>query len=153
MNTRAPIIKAVANAVAVCALLPATLMPESTLANVLRYVAIAYITFNLLLEALRGYRRRRPHWTAQSWHRYLATCAIPVGAFAVVACLLIALELQLVGEPASAIRALFAVITAAFLVVGAIGLVVVIRFLNQGEPSGPFIGPRGLFDASNRPGQ
>lgn len=153
METRVPIVKAVANAAAVCALFPATLMPQSTLANVLRYVAIAYVTFNLLLEALQGYRRRRAHWTAQSWRRYLATCAIPVGAFVVVACLLIALDLQLVGEPGSAIRGLFAVISAVFLVVGAIGLVVVIRFLNEGEPSRPFIGPRAFWGASSRPGQ
>lgn len=153
MDTRAPIIKAVANAFAVVALLPATLMPQSTLANVLRYVAIAFITFELLLEALQGYRRRRPHWTAQSWRRYLATCAVPVGALAVVACLLIALDLQLVGEPGSAIRGLFAVISAVFLVVGAGGLVVVIRFLTEGEPSRPFIGPRWLFGAFGRPGQ
>jgi hypothetical protein len=67
--------------------------------------------------------------------------------------LLVALDLQLVGEPGSAIRGLFAVISVAFLVVGAIGLVVVIRLLNEGEPSSPFIGPRGLFGASSRPGQ
>ena len=153
MDTRAPILKAVANAVAVLALFPATLMPQSTLAHVLRYVAIAFITFELLLEALQGYHRRRPHWTAQSWRRYLATCAIPLVAFAIVACLLIALDLQLVGEPGSAIRGVFAVISAAFLVVGAIGLVVVIRFLNEGDPSRPFIGPREVFAASSRPGQ
>lgn len=153
MDTRAPIIKAVANAVAVCALLPATLMPQSTLANMLRYIAIGYITFNLLREAHQGYRRRRPHWTAQSWRRYLATCAIPVGALAVVACLLVALDLQLVGQPGSAIRGVFAVISAAFMVVGAIGLVVVIRLLNEGEPSRPFTGPLGLLDTSSRPGQ
>jgi uncharacterized protein len=89
--------------------------------------------------------RHRSHWTAPSWRRYLATCAIPVGAVAVVACLLIALDLQLVGEPRSVIRGLCAVISAVFLVVGAIGLVVVIRPLNEGEPSRPFIGPRALL--------
>lgn len=153
MDTRASTFKVIANAVAVCALVPATLMPHSRLANAVRYMGTAYITLSLVLEAVQGYRRRRPHWTAQSWRRYLATCAIPVGALAVVVCLLMALDLRLVGEAGSVTRGLFALISVAFLVVGGIGVVVVIRLLNDGEPSTPFGGPRDLLGAFGRRGR
>lgn len=135
----------VANGLAMCALVAATMMSPSIAASVLRYVALAYLCGNVLFLAVRGYYRRRPHWTAQSWRSYLVTCAIPVGALAMVACLLVALDQQLVGAPGSIIRVLFAVITTALLVAGAGGVAVVIMLMHAGEPSKPFIGPRALL--------
>jgi hypothetical protein len=50
------------------------------------------------------------------------------------------------------VRGLFAVMSVAVLLIGAVDLVVVIRSLNEGEPSRPFIGPRALWGVSGRPG-
>ena len=144
MNNRTPIIF-VANALAGCALVAANLMPQSSVVSVLRYVALVYLWGGLILLAGWGYFRRRPHWTAQSWRRYLATCAIPVGALVVVACLLMALDRQLVGPAGSLTRTVFAVISVFFLVFGAGGLAVTIVMLHQGDPSKPFSGPLALL--------
>ena len=123
-----------------------TQMAESPLREALWWLAIGYITFDFALQARAGYLRRRPHWTAESWRRFRKACAIPVGGFAVMVAIMMALEWRLpfVGEPRSALRLFWASAVILFMLIGAFGLVAVINWLTAGEASQQFVLPRWL---------
>jgi hypothetical protein len=135
--------RSIGNVLAMLTFVGPGVFPHSTLASVLRYLGIAYITLDLVLRAREGYLRRRPHWTRESWHGYLKLCLIPAGAFLVLAAMMTALELRLpiVGASRSTPRILWAIGTVVFLLVFAVGLVMVIERLSDGEPSRQFEWP------------
>ena len=128
------------SAVAVVAMFIASRFSNSTLANVVEYAALGYLTLDIALMARAGYLRRRPYWTAESWRRYLASCA--VYPFALLAPLGIAgavdLKLTVVGAPGSLLRATWIGAALVCLLVGAWGLARAISWLTEGDPAQPF---------------
>ena len=118
----------------------ASRFPDSTLANVVEYTALGYLTLDILLLARAGYLRRRPFWTAESWRRYLAACAIRVGALPVVLGMAVAIDLKLavVGAPGSPLRAIWVGVMVVFFLVGVWGVVSAISWLTDGDPAQPF---------------
>ena len=125
----------------------ASLLPDSPLKDGLRYLAVGYVLVDLLLRARSGYLRRRPHWTRESWRRFLTACSVPAGAVVAFVFMMAAFEwrLPIVGAARSSARGIWAVGTMVFIVVGVGGLVVAIEWLAQGDPSRQFAGPAGLL--------
>lgn len=119
-------------------------LPDVKFADGMRYLGLGYIVLDFLLMARTGYRRRRAHWTRDSWRRFFAVCAIPVGALLILAWMLAALEwrLPIVGAARSSVRALWAAGSIVLLLIGAGGFAVAIGWLAEGEPSRQFTWPR-----------
>ena len=90
--------------VAMITMFVASRFSDSTLANVVEYSALFYLTLDIVLMARAGYLRRRPYWTPESWRRYIAACAIRVGALLVFMGMAAAIDFKLavVGAPGSA---------------------------------------------------
>jgi hypothetical protein len=130
--------------VAMAALGADKFLPPSALTVVLRYLAMGYISIDLLLTARAGYLRRRPHWSPDSWRRFLAACAIPVAALLIFVLMMIVFELRLpiVGAPASSTRRIWVGSMVVFMLIGAAGLGIAVNWLAQGEPSRQFSWPR-----------
>jgi hypothetical protein len=112
----------------------------------LRYVGLTYLFVDFVLRIRAGYLRRRPHWTADSWRRYLQACAVPVGALLIVVAALVALDMDLpiVGESRSTLRMLWAMGTGFFIIVGGVGVAIVVGWLTDGEATAQFALPRWL---------
>ena len=138
---------------AILALFVAQGLPDSAVADGVRYVVAGYISIDLLLRARAGYLRRRPHWTPESWRRYLITCSIPTGALLIMVSLIAALEwrLPIVGAARSTTRGVWAAGAMVFMIVGAGGLVVAVEWLATGETSQQFAAPRWLTRARRQP--
>lgn len=115
-------------------------------ADGLRYVALTILVGDFVLRMREGYLRRRPHWTADSWKRYLQACAIPIGALLIVAASFVALEMKLpiVGASRSALRAVWVLGLMFFIVLGGVGTAIVVGWLTDGEASQQFSLPRWL---------
>lgn len=139
MKTR----RTIGNLLAVIGLMLASFRPDSTLMGVLRYLALGYISIDFVLQARAGYLRRRPHWTRESWRRYLTACAVPVGAIAIVVCMLIALEwrLPILGAAYSTTRQVWGLASVVFLVVGAGGVAAAVECLSHGDATRQFAWP------------
>ena len=137
------------NFLACLSLLGPAVFPHSALASAVRYLGFAYIAIDLVLRAREGYLRRRPHWTRESWRGYRKLCLIPAGAFLVMAAMMTAIELRLpiVGASRSMPRMLWVLGTVLFMLVFAVGLIMVIERLREGEPSRQFEWPRWLGGA------
>ena len=127
-------------------LVAATVMPASTLADAVRYAGLGCITAPLILRTRMGYVRRRPHWTAQSWRRFLLVCSIPITALLMLVAMLFALEwrLPIVGARQSMTRSIWATASVVFMLVGAGGLAIAISWFADGEPSGQLQWPKWL---------
>jgi len=138
--------RTIGNLVVILGLTVASFLPDSTLRDLLRYLALGYFSIDMLLWTRAGYLRRRPHWTRESWRRYLTACVVPIAALLVVASLLLALEwkLPVIGEARSTTRLVWAWVSIVLLVVGAAGLAAAIDRLSSGDPSRPFAWPRWL---------
>jgi hypothetical protein len=134
------------NLLAMLALIAASLSPDSALADGVRYLALGYILVDLLLRARSGYLRRRPHWTPESWRRYLMACSVPAGALLIIVAMLTAHELRLpiVGAAHSTARSVWAAGLVVCLVIGGGGLVAAIDWLAEGDASRQFVLPRWL---------
>jgi len=127
-------------AVAMIVVFIASRFPDSTLANVVEYSALGYLTLDIVLMARAGYLRRRPYWTAESWRRYLAACAIRVGALLAFLGMAAAIDFKLavVGAPGSPLRAVWIGAALVFFLVGVWGLTSAISWLTEGDPAQPF---------------
>jgi hypothetical protein len=138
--------RSIGNLLAVVGLMIASVRPDSTLKDVLRYLALGYIAIDMVLRANTGYLRRRPHWTRESWRRYLAACAVPVAALLVLVCMLVALEwrLPIVGAAQSTTRSIWALASVVFLLIGGGGVAAAIEFLFHGDPARQFAWPTWL---------
>ena len=87
--------RSIGNLVAMAFLVAASLMARSWLADGLRYLAFGYIAGDLIFRAWAGYRRRRPHWTRDSWRGYLLACVVPAVALVIMVFMMAALEWKL----------------------------------------------------------
>jgi hypothetical protein len=136
----------IGNLVAMLFLFASGMVSVPWLADGLRDLALGYISINILLRAWAGYRRRRPHWTPDSWRRYLRVSSVPVGALVIMVFMMAALEwrLAIVGTSQSTIRGLWIAGTLIFMFIGTVGLVAVIEWLNQGDPTGQCALPKWL---------
>lgn len=121
-------------------MLAGTLSKQAAWAEPLRYGALAYMVADGLLTLYQGIQRRRPYWTRESWRRFLLAMTIPTGALAVVVGMLYALDyrLAIVGAPRSPLRAMWAMGTLVFVLIGAIAGAVLVGWLNDGDPSRQF---------------
>ena len=126
--------------VAFIAMFIASRFSDSTLANVVEYAAMGYLTLDIVRLARAGYLRRRPYWTAESWRQYLAACAIRVGALPAFFAMAIAVDLKLavVGDPGSPLRAMWVAAMLVVFLVGIWGVVSAISWLTDGDPAQPF---------------
>ena len=70
--------RTIGNLVVILGLTVASFLPDSTLRDLLRYLALGYFSIDMLLWTRAGYLRRRPHWTRESWRRYLTACVVPI---------------------------------------------------------------------------
>lgn len=138
--------RSIAGVVAMLMLVVASVTKDAWYSDGLRYVALTYMIGDFLWRIYAGYRRRRPHWTADSWRRYLLACTVPLGAFAMMIAIAVAIDMKLpfVGASRTALRAAWVSGILLGLLVGGVGLSVVVGWLNEGEPSRQFSLPRWL---------
>lgn len=117
-----------------------SLWPASSLANVLRYLAYAYILTGVVLRVRSGYIRRRAYWSADSWRKYLVAFVAPIVSLAMLVALTLSVDwhLPFVGASRSAVRSLWLVVILIFLIVGAAGTATLIESLHQGDPAQQF---------------
>ena len=113
------------------------LWPGSIRHTLAQIAFFTYFAVWLGLKIRRGYSRRRPHWTRESWHRYLRLAVLPVVAITLLL-LLSSIDISLFGAPQSATRSVWIVIMLAMLFVGGLGLPVAIDWLEKGEPTEQF---------------
>jgi hypothetical protein len=132
--------------VAVFLLIAADRMSDSALASALRYAALTYMFGAFALQVHSGYVRRRPHWTAESWRRFLLAASVPVGAVMLAFGIMFALEakIPIVGEPRSFLRSLWIIGIFVFLLFGAVGSAFALHWLAEGDASRQFGLPRWL---------
>lgn len=138
--------RSIASSVAMLMLVVATVTKDAWYSDGLRYVALTYMIGDFLWRIHAGYRRRRPYWTADSWRRYLLACTVPLGAFAVMIAIAVAIDMKLpfVGASRSALRAAWVSGILLGLLVGGVGLSVVVGWLTDGDASQQFSLPRWL---------
>jgi hypothetical protein len=98
-------------------------------------------------KASTGYLLRKPHWTRESWKRYLRLAAMPIAVLILFFTEVFLFDTKLYdakifrlvfGGPNSLLRSLWIVVDLALMVFGAIGLAAAIDWLNRGEPSEQF---------------
>ena len=115
--------------------------PTSLAATLASYACLVLFLIWFGSEAWAGYQRRRPHWSRESWRRYLRLAAMPV-----VAIVLLFIELAFLdpkgtgifGAPKSMLRIVWMGIDLMLMGFGAIGLSSAVDWLRDGEPSEPF---------------
>ena len=112
----------------------------SPVANVVQYVYLSYVPLWFLVKARVGYLRRKPHWTRESWLRFLRLMAWPVGALIVLFAIMFAFESSrsMFGAPQSGLRVLWILVMLTLMGMGAGGLPIAIGWLAEGEPSKQF---------------
>ena len=111
--------------------------PGSIAHTLARIAVFSFFSAWLGLKIRTGYSRRRPHWTRESWLRYLRLALIPVVAITLVL-LLSSIDSRWLGAPRSATRIVWIVIMVAMLLFGGIGLPTAIEWLEKGEPTEQF---------------
>lgn len=113
--------------------------PGSLAHTVVRIATFCYFAMWIGLRVWRGYRRRRPHWTRESWLRYLRFAVMPTVVLAVV--LLVSsidMSSNTLGAPRSPTRAMVAFTMLAMMLLGVVGLIRVLGWIERGEPSEQF---------------
>ena len=123
--------------------------PDSTAETLARSVAFSWFAIWFSLKIRTGYRRRRPHWTRESWLRYLRLAVMPVVAIALVLFLSsFDPRTNALGAPHSATRFAWMLIMLALFGLGTVGLMTAIDWLEKGEPSEQFTRSRWLRSRS-----
>jgi hypothetical protein len=92
----------------------------------------------------KGYLRRRPYWTRESWLRYLRLAWMPAAAIVVFFALVLLFDYRtsMFGKPASAARRAWIIIVMALMLIGVTGLIRALDWMIQGDPSQQFIRTR-----------
>jgi len=113
--------------------------PDTLADTISRYASIGYSMTWFGFRIRKGYLLRRPHWTRESWLRYLRLATMPVVAVAVVLYFSsFDNRSDALGPPHSGLRMVSAVSLTALLLFGAIGLGVALDWMLRGEPSEQF---------------
>ena len=113
--------------------------PGSIAHTLVRIAVYSYFSIWLGLKIRTGYSRRRPHWTRESWLRYLRLAVMPVVAIALLLVLSsIDSSSNVLGAPQSSTRIVWIVIMFAMLLFGGLGLLTAIEWLEKGESSEQF---------------
>jgi hypothetical protein len=138
--------RSLVNLLALIALAVAGSLPPSPLQAWVRYLALSYLMVSFLLRVRAGYLRRKPHWTPESWRRYLMVGSVPLIALVLMVGMMCAVEwrLPIVGGPRSPERGVWVAGITILLIFGAIGTSVMVEWLNNGEASRQFTLPRWL---------
>lgn len=112
------------------------LLGDSTAAHVVLAITLALITADAAWQIRVGYRRRKPHWTAQSWRRFLAVSAVPAAIFLVFIVLTIWFEVDRTpfGAPGSDTRRAFVGVLIVSMLLGLIGCVLSLMWFRYGRP-------------------
>jgi len=113
--------------------------PGSIAASLVSYVFIGAMAIAFAVRVRTGYLRRKPHWTSESWRRYLRLAVMPIIALAVV--LYVSsfdMSSNALGAPHSATRNVVAISMVVMMLAGAFGLVAAVDWLAKGEPSEQF---------------
>jgi hypothetical protein len=114
--------------------------PGSSTARLAHWAMTIYffVWFGSLIR--RGYLRRHPYWTRESWLRYLRLAWMPVAAVALFLGLVYANDLRpsLFGPAESTARLLSIAVDLTLMLFGVIGIVMAIGWLTDGEPSAQF---------------
>lgn len=113
--------------------------PGSAAATVVRIVWFSTVAIWIGLKIRTGYRRRRSHWTRQSWVRYLRLAVMPVVALALVLYWSsFDFSTHTFGAPESATRLVWVGLMLSMMILGALGVIVAIDWMERGEPSTQF---------------
>jgi hypothetical protein len=113
--------------------------PDTLAATLASRAFIGYVTIWFVLRIRKGYLLRRPHWTRESWLRYLRLAWMPVVAVAIVLYLSSFDPMTpVLGPRGSARRMFFVIALPVLLVFGAGGLAVAVDWMVRGEPSQQF---------------
>ena len=134
------------NLVAMLFLFASAMVSVPWLADGLRDLALGYLSINILLRAWAGYRPPLSALDARLVARYLRVSSVAVGALVIMVFMMASLEwrLAIVGASQSTIRGLWIAGTLIFMFIGTVGLVAVIEWLNQGDPTGQCALPKWL---------
>ena len=113
--------------------------PGSIGATVIKFLFLSVIPIWLAVKIRTGYLRRKPHWTRDSWLRYLRLAAMPVIAVSLMLYLSsFDMSSNIFGAPRSATRAVFASSEVAMMLLGVAGLIVAMDWLAKGDPAEQF---------------
>ena len=119
-----------------------------TWTGTLQYLWIAIVLAVGIGWIRAGYRRRRPHWTAASWRRFVATCSVGLALMSVPIGAEVAIALGWISRSGLTTheRSVWILAAVALLFAGAGTLGWAIGWFAKGDPRQPFPG------ASGRPG-
>ena len=127
--------------VVIALLVLSDVLPQSVLTTPMRYTALALVLVQFAWTAVSGYFIRRPHWTPESWRRFVFACAFPILSLLIGIGMESALEfgLPVVGQARSALRLAWGLGTLAFAMYGVIGFSTALFWLRDGDPSSQFL--------------
>ncbi|GMV21331.1 MAG: hypothetical protein AMXMBFR57_12800 [Acidimicrobiia bacterium] len=109
---------------------------DSTAGQVASVTVSVLIMTDLAWQARVGYKRRRPHWTARSWRRFLATAAVPIALLALGVALMFWFEADPTpfGAPGSGARGVFVAGLVVSLIFGVLGSLLSLMWFRYGRP-------------------
>lgn len=108
--------------------------------KVVGYAFMACGPIWLAVRIRKGYRLRRPHWTRESWFRYLRLAWMPAAALVVFFALVLLFDYRVIriGNPGSALRRFSIAVDLALMLFGVSGLIRALDWMTDGEPSQQF---------------
>jgi hypothetical protein len=114
--------------------------PGTMAATVVNYAFLASIPIWLGMRIRTGYNLRRPHWTRESWRRYLRLAWMPVAAVVAffVLVLLFDHRASLFGRSGSSTRRAWIFIVLTLMFIGVFGVQRALDWMARGEPSQQF---------------
>lgn len=111
------------------------LMPESPARDVLAIVILVLFVADVLWSLRVGYVRRRPHWTARSWRRFVCLFGLPLVSLVTVFVLPAVIDIPaIVGprhSPAGKMAGAASILTFLF---GLIGFFLALFWFKDGRP-------------------
>ena len=127
--------------------------PGSRTADILSYALTAFFLAGFATKVWTGYRRRRPHWTRDSWRRYFRLAAMPVVVLIVLFSELYLFDSggyrTIFGAAGSGLRLMWIAIDVVMILAGAIGCATALSWLTSGEPSEQFTRTRWFRSTTN----
>ncbi len=120
------------------------LLGDSTPGHVVSATVSLIIVTDLVWQVRVGYRLRRPHWTPQSWRRFLSVTAVPLGMLILGVALMFWFEADRTpfGAPGSDLRRAFVAVLIVSLVFGLLGSILALMWFRYGRPDKQFAWPQ-----------